>query len=87
MIAPLEWTRVEITSGILSGPTRHDRGDVVELDWANIGRRIFFVDAVESDGGRIGLCDGFEYAAAIIEAEEVGREADIPVVDLVVDGP
>lgn len=80
------WSHIEITSGILSGPARYYAGNVCRLDFKDIGRRMFFVDAVEPDGGRIGMHDCFVYGEAILAAEEVAREEGIPVRDLVMGG-
>jgi hypothetical protein len=79
----MTWARIEITSGIISGPTRWHRGDVVTLDFSEIGERHFFIDAVEVDGGRIGLHDCLRYEEAITVAYEVAVQEGLPVVDLV----
>lgn len=80
------WASIEICSGVLTGPTRTECAGVVTLSFENIGRRIFLVDAIEPDGGRITLHDTFNYAEAMIAAEESGREDGIPVHDLVLGG-
>jgi len=82
----MTWKHIEISTGILSGPSRSECAGVVQLEFRNIGRRIFFVDAVEADGGKIGLHDSFSYSDAIVAAEEVGHFDNIPVHDLVVGG-
>lgn len=84
MIGPAEWTHVEIVTGILSGPTRSESGKVVELDYRHIGRRVFIVDMIEPDGGRLCVFESFDYAQAILEAEEVADDHGIVVRDLVV---
>jgi hypothetical protein len=45
----------------------------------------FFVDAIEEDGGRIGMWDGLSYETAIIEASALSGDFG-PVHDLVVGG-
>lgn len=86
MIAADTWSHIELTSGVSSGPSRSECAGIVQLDFQNIGRRMFFIDAVEADGGRIGMHDCFSYEEAIIAAEEIAREEGIHVVDLVMGG-
>lgn len=78
----MTWARIEITSGVLSKPARIHCGNTVGLDFENIGKRLFFVEAVEPDGGRLVLHDGFSYAAAIGAADGVARSEGILVHDL-----
>ena len=80
------WKRIELSSAVLSGPSRFEGADGIRVEHRNIGRRIFLVDAVETDGGRITMHDSFNYADAIIAAEELARAEGIPVHDLVVGG-
>jgi hypothetical protein len=75
---------VEITGGIVTAQTRSDAIGARPVFDA-IGERRFFVDAVEADGGRIGMWDGPSYEAAILEAEAMSAEFG-PVVDMVVSG-
>lgn len=78
----MTWAHLEITTGILSKPARIYCGNVAGLDFEDIGKRIYFVEAVEPDGGRIVLHDGFSYTAAIGAADGVARSEGIPVHDL-----
>lgn len=78
----MSWSHLEITTGILSRPARTYCGNLTGVDFSNIGKRMFFVEAVEADGSRIGLHDGFSYADALAEADEITRSEDIPVHDL-----
>lgn len=76
------WTHIEITSGLVSGPVRNYCGNLVGLDFSAIGHRLFFVEAIEPDGGRIGVYDSVSYAAALAEAESLARSEDLPVRDM-----
>lgn len=82
----MSWSRIEITSGVLSQPARIYCGNVTALDFEDIGKTMFFVEGIEPDGGRIVLYDGLSYAAAIVTAGWVGAIEDAPVHDLVVGG-
>ncbi len=73
---------LEITTGVISRPTRTCCGNLVDVDHSNVGKRAFFVEAVEADGGRIGLHDGFSYAAALAEAKRIARTEGLPIHDL-----
>jgi hypothetical protein len=82
----MTWTCIEITSGVLSQPARIYCGNTVGLDLSDIGKRLFFVEAVEADGGRIGLHDGASYVAALAAAKEVASEEGIPIHDETMGG-
>ena len=82
----MTWAHLEITTGILSKPARIYCGNVGGLDFEDIGKRIYFVEAVEPDGGRVILHDGFSYAAAIGAAEGAARSEGIPVRDETMGG-
>ena len=82
----MSWSHIEITSGVLSKPARIHCGRVARLDFQDIGKRLFFVEAVEPDGGRIGLHDGPSYVVALAAAKEVASEEGIPVRDLAAEG-
>lgn len=82
----MTWSHIEITSGILSQPARIYCGNTVGLDFADIGKRLFFVEAIEADGGRIGLHDGPSYVAALAAAKEVASDEGIPIHDETLGG-
>ena len=47
------------------------------------GQRVFFVDLVDADGGRLDVWQGTDYDEAILVAGDISA-GDLPVIDLVV---
>ncbi len=78
--------RVEIDNGIVTAAMQHG----VTNRWLPelIGKRRYFVDLVEADGGRLGVWDGDNEAEAISEAALARTEWAIspPVVIVGRDG-
>ena len=49
---------------------------------AYFGRRVFFLDLVEADGGTFNIWDGLSYQEALREAAELGRDGCRVVLDV-----
>lgn len=81
-MADLDVSHVEIIS-IIPDRATVIYGVITRLDFSEIGRRIFLVDLVEADGGRITMSDRTDYGRAIIDAEELARDYGCGVVDKV----
>jgi hypothetical protein len=79
-----DWSHIELTAGTVAAPTMEDATGVHPTP-EDIGKFKFFVDAVDTDGTRLGLYSGEDYEDAIREAEaaRVDFEIDHPVRDRV----
>ena len=75
-------SHVEIIS-IIPNRASVIHGEITRLDFSEIGRRVFLVDLIEGDGGRITMADRTDYSEAIIDAEELARDFGCGVVDRV----
>ena len=82
----MTWKHIEINAGTQVGPARLVGADGTQLDFRDMGQFGFWIDAVETDGGRITMHECKSYEEAIIAAEEMAREGGIRVIDLVTGG-
>lgn len=78
------WSHIELTAGTITASTIED-SEGVRQNFSDIGKFIFFVDAVDTNGGRLGLDSSEDYESAIRSAEEarLDFEIDFPVKDTV----
>lgn len=61
-----------------------DVGTIVESNSDDLGCKLYFVDVIESDGGRIGMWDGSNYFDALRGASELAADfGNVPVIDRV----
>lgn len=75
--------RIEIDGGLQVGPARLTGATGIRFDYSNSGRMIFWVVAVDADGGRETLQECARHDSAVIEAEQASRDYAVPVHDLV----
>jgi hypothetical protein len=80
-----EWSHIELSSATVTEAYIEDAKGKRHL-LTEIGQFRFFIDAVEKDGGRLGLDSCADYEDAIRRAEQarVDFEIDHPVLDKVV---
>ncbi len=76
------WSHIELSAGTVTASTIEDAEGVRALP-DEIGKFMFFVDAVEVDGGRLSLdsTDDYETAIRLAEAARNDLEIDFPVRD------
>lgn len=74
-----DWVRIEITSGIVRDTRLIGQDGFRRLD-DETGTRRFFVEAINSSGGRTCLWDGDTHIGAVLAAR--GFAGDLPAADL-----
>lgn len=81
----INWSHIELTFGTVTEAYMEGAGGKRPL-LTEIGQQRFFIDVVETDGGRLGLdtCADYETAIRLAEEARVGFEIDAPVHDHVV---
>lgn len=78
------WSHIELSAGTVTSSTIEGSEGIRQV-FSEIGKFMFFVTAVEDNGGRLGLDSCEDYEAAIRSAEEarIDFEIDFPVRDMV----
>ena len=79
-----KWSHIELSGGTVTSSTTEGT-EGIRQNFSDIGKFMFFIDAVETDGGRLGLdsCEDYENAIRLAEAARVDFEIDFPVKDTV----
>ncbi|MFQ3894572.1 hypothetical protein [Sphingobium sp. R-7] len=76
-------SHVEICNGVQTGPAKYTSASGTRLDVKDWGFMGFWVDVVDTEGGRLTIWDGRSYEQAILEAEEAAQEWEVEARDMV----
>lgn len=80
-----QWSHIELSAGTVTSSTIEGEHGVRQV-FSDVGKFMFYVDAVEVGGTRLGLnsCENYESAIRLAEAARVDFEINLPVKDNVV---
>lgn len=84
-VTPTDWSHIEIVGATVT-EAYIDNGFIKQPCPDEIGKFRFFIDVIETDGGRLCLdsCDRYDEAIQLAEEARVDFEISLPVRDRVV---